>query len=102
MRIKVFVIICIQRQNSSYVGRFFYTYLGYTGPVTVPTLYDKKLQRVVSNDSASILRMMNSEFQQFCSSPEHRDLDLYPEELREKIEEAEEWTNKYVKRNLEE
>ena len=97
----MFVIIRIQRQNSSYVGRFFYTYLGYTGPVTVPTLYDKKLQRVVSNDSASILRMMNSEFQQFCSSPEHRDLDLYPEELREKIEEAEEWTNKYVKRNLE-
>ena len=98
----MFVIICIQRQNSSYVERFFYTYLGYTGPVTVPTLYDKKLQRVVSNDSASILRMMNSEFQQFCSSPEHRDLDLYPEELREKIEEAEEWTNKYVKCNLEE
>ena len=77
-------------------------HVGYTGPVTVPTLYDKKLQRVVSNDSASILRMMNSEFQQFCSSPEHRDLDLYPEELREKVEEAEEWTNKYVKGVLEE
>jgi len=69
---------------------------GYVGMVTVPTLYDKKLQRVVSNDSASILKMFNSEFQEFCSSPEHRDLDLYPEELREKVDEVEEWTNKQI------
>jgi putative glutathione S-transferase len=34
----------------------------YTGRVTVPVLWDKKLKRIVSNESAEIIRMFNSAF----------------------------------------
>ena len=34
----------------------------YTGKVTVPTLWDKKTRRIVSNESSEILRMLNAEF----------------------------------------
>lgn len=33
----------------------------YKGRFTVPTLYDKKTKRIVSNESADIIRMMYSE-----------------------------------------
>src|SRR5476651_1415063 len=36
----------------------------YTGRVTVPVLWDKKLKRIVSNESAEIIRMFNSAFNQ--------------------------------------
>ncbi|XP_067946559.1 glutathionyl-hydroquinone reductase YqjG-like [Watersipora subatra] len=63
---------------------------GFSGTVVVPTLYDKKLQRVVSNESADILRMFNEEFNEFCVNKE---LDLFPEALRPEIEEVEKWTH---------
>lgn len=62
--------------------------------VTVPVLYDTKLQRIVSTDSASILRMFNSEFQDLCETEEQKKLDLYPAALKDKIEEVEGWTQK--------
>ena len=34
----------------------------YTGRVTVPVLWDKKHQTIVSNESADIIRMFNREF----------------------------------------
>ena len=68
--------------------------LGFSGTVVVPTLYDKKLKRVVSNESADIVRMMNSEFSEFCETPEQKELDLYPEPLRKQIEEVEAWIQK--------
>lgn len=35
---------------------------GYTGRVTVPVLWDKQTSRIVSNESADIIRMFNSAF----------------------------------------
>ncbi|KAF6025247.1 hypothetical protein EB796_016457 [Bugula neritina] len=64
---------------------------GYTGKVTVPVLYDKKMNVIVNNESSEILRMLNSEFNDFCETPEQRDLNLYPESLRAKIDAINEW-----------
>ncbi|WP_110950545.1 glutathione S-transferase family protein [Pseudomonas bohemica] len=53
----------------------------YTGRVTVPVLWDKKLQRIVSNESSEIIRMFNSAFDELTDNR----LDLYPEALRPEI-----------------
>jgi putative glutathione S-transferase len=60
------------------------------GKYTVPILYDKKLKTIVSNESADIIRMLNSEFNEFAKYP---DLDLYPsdERMRSAINEVNEW-----------
>lgn len=50
---------------------------------TVPLLWDKQENRAVNNESSEIIRMLNSEFNEFAAEPE---LDLYPEELREEID----------------
>ena len=56
----------------------------YTGRVTVPTLWDRKTQTIVNNESAEIIRMLNSEFDEFAEN----DLpDLYPVTFRALIEE---------------
>ncbi|MGY4493818.1 glutathione S-transferase family protein [Pseudomonas sp. TE3610] len=54
----------------------------YTGRVTVPVLWDKKLNRIVSNESAEIIRMFNSAFNELTGNT----LDLYPEALRPTID----------------
>ena len=56
--------------------------LHYTGRATVPVLWDKKRDRMVSNESADILRMLNSSFVDLSN----RSIDLYPEELRPEID----------------
>jgi putative glutathione S-transferase len=53
----------------------------YTGRVTVPVLWDKKLKRIVSNESSEIIRMFNSAFDELTGNR----LDLYPEALRPEI-----------------
>jgi putative glutathione S-transferase len=53
----------------------------YTGRVTVPLLWDKKLQRIVSNESAEIIRMLNSAFDELTGNR----LDLYPDALQSPI-----------------
>ena len=55
---------------------------GYTGKVTVPTLWDKQLQTVVNNESSEIIRMFNSEFQAFTDDV----MDYYPAGLRNEID----------------
>ncbi len=52
--------------------------------VTVPVLWDKETNRAVNNESSEIIRMLNSEFNQWAKNP---DLDLYPEPLRAEIDE---------------
>ncbi len=53
-----------------------------TSRVTVPTLWDAKTRRVVSNESSEIIRMFNSEFSAIAEpSP-----DFYPEHLRSEID----------------
>ncbi|KQQ59879.1 glutathionyl-hydroquinone reductase YqjG [Pseudomonas sp. Leaf127] len=54
----------------------------YTGRVTVPLLWDKQLKRIVSNESAEIIRMFNSAFNDLTGNH----LDLYPEPLRGEID----------------
>ncbi|WP_447786138.1 glutathione S-transferase family protein [Pseudomonas germanica] len=54
----------------------------YTGRVTVPVLWDKKLKRIVSNESAEIIRMFNSAFDDLTGD----DLDFYPAPLRGEID----------------
>jgi len=53
----------------------------YTGRVTVPILWDKKLNTIVNNESAEIIRMFNSRFNEFGNA----DLDFSPIELRDEI-----------------
>jgi len=54
----------------------------YTGRVTVPVLWDKQLKRIVSNESAEIIRMFNSAFDGLTGN----DLDLYPTALQGEID----------------
>src|SRR5690625_3236009 len=54
----------------------------YSGRVTVPTLWDKKQGTIVSNESADIIRMFNSAFDDAGAAPG----DYYPEELRAEID----------------
>jgi putative glutathione S-transferase len=54
----------------------------YTGLVTVPTLWDKRQKKLVSNESSEIIRMFNSEFDDIGAL----DGDYYPEALRPEID----------------
>lgn len=56
---------------------------GFDDRVTVPVLWDKQSGRIVNNESSEIIRMLNSEFDEWAANP---DLDLYPEPLREEID----------------
>lgn len=53
-----------------------------TGKVTVPVLWDKERGEIVSNESAEIIRMLNSAFDHLTSNT----LDLWPSALRDEIE----------------
>lgn len=55
----------------------------YTGRVTVPVLWDKKTKTIVSNESAEIIRMFNSAFNELTGNTD----DYYPEALRGRIDE---------------
>ena len=55
----------------------------YSGRVTVPVLWDKKTNSIVSNESFEIIRMFNSAFDGVGASKG----DYYPERLRGKIDE---------------
>ncbi|ADJ28523.1 glutathione S-transferase family protein [Nitrosococcus watsonii] len=54
----------------------------YSGRVTVPVLWDKQRETIVSNESADIIRMLNRAFDDRGARPG----DYYPEDLRESIE----------------
>jgi glutathionyl-hydroquinone reductase len=54
----------------------------YSGRVTVPVLWDKRTSRIVNNESADIIRMLNSAFDGIGAKPG----DYYPEELRAEID----------------
>ena len=54
----------------------------YTGRVTVPVLWDKKTNTIVSNESAEIIRMFNTAFNELTGNTD----DYYPEALRETID----------------
>jgi putative glutathione S-transferase len=56
---------------------------GYTGKVSVPTLWDAHEKTIINNESSEIIRMFNSEFAEFTPDTP----DLCPPELLGKIDE---------------
>jgi putative glutathione S-transferase len=56
--------------------------VSYEGRVTVPVLWDKKLGTIVSNESAEIIRMLNSQFNDLTGDTQ----DFYPERHRSEID----------------
>ncbi|HCG8633250.1 TPA: glutathione S-transferase family protein [Vibrio parahaemolyticus] len=64
----------------------------YTGRITVPVLWDKKTNTIVSNESSEIIRMFNSAFNDLTGNHD----DYYPEPLRGVIDE---W-NDYIYPNV--
>ena len=53
-----------------------------SGRVTVPILWDKQQEKIVSNESSEIIRMFNSAFDGITGN----DQDFWPENLRDAIE----------------
>ena len=62
----------------------------YTDRATVPVLWDKQRQTIVSNESAEIMRMFNSEFNHLLDE-ETAAIDFCPTSLREEIDSLNEW-----------
>jgi glutathionyl-hydroquinone reductase len=54
----------------------------YSGRVSVPVLWDTRTSRIVNNESADIIRMLNSAFDGIGAKPG----DYYPEEVRAEID----------------
>jgi len=54
----------------------------YTGKVTVPVLWDKEEETIVSNESADIIRMLNNAFDEITGNTK----DYYPDDLKSEID----------------
>ncbi len=55
---------------------------GYTGRVTVPVLWDRERQTIVSNESSEIIRMFNKAFDAFTPIQ----TDFYPAAMKDEID----------------
>ncbi|CAF9914408.1 MAG: S-glutathionyl-(chloro)hydroquinone reductase [Heterodermia speciosa] len=63
----------------------------YEGRFTVPTLYDVKQNKIVSNESSEIIRMFYTEFDDIIPD-EYKKIDLFPKSLQLEIEATNDWT----------
>lgn len=63
----------------------------YEGRFTVPTLWDKKNNTIVSNESSEIIRMFYTEFDSLLPQ-QYKDVVLFPADLQPQIEATNEWT----------
>ena len=59
----------------------------FDGRISVPVLWDRETGRIVNNDSADIVRMLNSAWDEWGDAA----VDLYPEPLRAEIDAINEW-----------
>jgi glutathionyl-hydroquinone reductase len=59
----------------------------FEGRITVPVLWDRETGRIVNNDSAHIVRMLNREWDEWGDAS----VDLYPEALRGEIDALNGW-----------
>jgi len=82
-------IYATEQDGGEGAGRFRHHYQlytatdpSYTGKVSVPVLWDMRESRIVNNESADIIRMLNSAFDRLTGNT----LDLYPEHLRAEID----------------
>ncbi|WMB27804.1 glutathione S-transferase family protein [Streptococcus didelphis] len=79
--------------NSKYLYQIYLKAdANYSGRVTVPVLWDKKRDTIVSNESADIIRMFNSAFNHITGNTD----DYFPKELEEEINEM----NDFVYSNI--
>lgn len=62
----------------------------YEGRFTVPTLYDKKASKIVSNESSEIIRMFYTAFDDQLED-KYKSVDLFPTKLQQEIEEMNDW-----------
>ena len=73
---------------------------GYEGRYTVPVLWDKKTETIVNNESSEIIRMFYGEFDALLPGEDreaaHPAGGFYPEKLRERIDEMNEWVYERV------
>ncbi|KAK3065704.1 hypothetical protein LTS18_002498, partial [Coniosporium uncinatum] len=67
----------------------------YKGRYSVPLLWDKKTNTIVSNESAELLRWLPDAFGDMVPE-DKRALDLYPEQLRSEIDEMSEWMQRDI------
>lgn len=65
----------------------------YKGRCTVPVLWDKQRKTIVNNESAEIIVILNSQFNQYAQNP---DLNLYPDDLKGEIDSWNEKIYHYV------
>ncbi|MCK7595829.1 glutathione S-transferase family protein [Microbulbifer sp. CAU 1566] len=68
----------------------------FTGRATVPVLWDKHTGTIVNNESADIVRMLNSAFSHLGRGESNKALDLYPRALQADIDAL----NSYLYDNL--
>ena len=54
----------------------------FSGRITVPVLWDRETGRIVNNESAEVIRMLNSEWDEWGDPA----VDLYPAPLRDEID----------------
>lgn len=59
----------------------------YAGRISVPVLWDRETNRIVNNESGDIVRMLNSEWNEWGDTS----VDLYPEPLRAEIDDLNGW-----------
>ena len=57
---------------------------GYTGRVTTPVLWDRETGTIVNNEWREIVRMFDTEFEEFATT----DAGFFPEDLRDEIDET--------------
>jgi len=63
----------------------------YKGRFTVPTLYDVKQGKIVSNESSEIIRMFYTEFDDLLED-KYKNVVLFPKDLQKEIEATNAWT----------
>ena len=68
----------------------------YTGRVTVPVLWDKKTKTIVNNESAELMRILNTEFDEINKKNKKHKNDYYPVKHRKEIDK----TNDFVYENI--
>ena len=56
----------------------------------MPTLYDKKASKIVSNESSEIIRMFYTAFDDQLPE-QYKNVDLFPKDLQKDIEEMNDW-----------
>ncbi|PSF05851.1 glutathione-dependent reductase [Marinobacter fuscus] len=77
------------RYGAQYLHQIYTRAAGdYTGRVTVPVLWDKERQTIVSNESADIIRMFNSAFDGLPGVVAEQ--DFYPQTMRAGVDEINE------------